>query len=279
MKLGNFETNNIYNVDCYKAIKELPDKSIDCIYVDIPYLYNQGGSGNSELGERTAKKRLALMGAGEKYLINKTTTRGEALRIAKNTAKKHLDFISIEDGIDFSILNEFVRVMKKINCFIWCSKLQIFDIMKFFIGGGIQDKEIYFEILTWNKTNPTPTTNNSWLPDIEYCLYFREKGVTYNSGYELKHKFYVSPANVSDKEKFAHPTIKPIEIVKKHLLHTTQPDDIVLDCFMGSGTTCVACKDIGRQYIGFEIEQKWFKIAQDRLDKIDANGQISLFLN
>ena len=68
MKLGNFETNNVYNVDCYKAIKELPDKSIDCIYVDIPYLYNQGGSVNSELGERTAKKRLALMGAGEKYL-------------------------------------------------------------------------------------------------------------------------------------------------------------------------------------------------------------------
>ena len=63
-----------------------------CIYTDIPYLYVKGGSGNSDLGERTAKKRLELMGASDKYL-NNNTTRKEALRIAKNTAKKHLDFI------------------------------------------------------------------------------------------------------------------------------------------------------------------------------------------
>ena len=137
MQLGRFETDHIYCEDSYKAIKDLPDKCIDCIYTDIPYLYNQGGSGNSELGERTAKKRLELMGAYDKYK-NDNTTRKEALRIAKNKQKQHLDFISIEDGIDYSILQEFVRVMKKINCFIWCSKLQIFDIMKFFLGGGFQ---------------------------------------------------------------------------------------------------------------------------------------------
>ena len=81
-----------------------------------------------------------------------------------------------------------------------------------------------------------------------------------------------------DKDKFNHPTIKPVEFVKRHLLHTTQPNDIVLDCFMGSGTTCVAAKDIGRHYIGFEIDEKWFRVAQDRLNNIDANGQTSMFL-
>lgn len=166
--------------------------------------------------------------------------------------------------------------MKKINCFIWCSKLQIFDIMKYFMAGI--DREIYFEILTWNKTNPTPTTNNSWLPDIEYCLYFREKGVVYNSGYELKNKWYISPANKSDKDLFNHPTIKPLELVKRHLLHTTQPNDIVLDCFMGSGTTAVACQETNRQFVGFEIEPKWVKVAKDRLNKTDANGQQCMFL-
>lgn len=276
--ISRFKLDNIYNEDCYKAIKDIPDKSVDCIYVDIPYLYNQGGSGNSELGKRTAKKRLELMGLTSNYLENKGKTRGEALRIAKNTKKKNLDIISIEDGIDYEILKEFVRVMKKVNCFIWCSKLQIFDIMKFFIGGGIKDREIFFEILTWNKVNPTPTTNNSWLPDIEYCLYFREKGVLYNNGYEFKSKFFVSPANVRDKEKFEHPTIKPIELVKRHLLHTTQPNDIVLDCFAGSGTTLVACKDLGRHYLGFEIDKKWYEIAKNRLNKVDANGQISFIL-
>lgn len=267
--------NEIYCVDCYKAIKDIPDKSVDCIYVDIPYLYNQGAGGNSELGERVIKKKLELMGASDRYL-NDNTSRKEALRIAKNTQKKHLDFISIEDGIDFAILDEFVRVMKKINCFIWCSKLQIFDIMKYFLE-TLKNREIYFEILTWNKTNPTPTTNNSWLPDIEYCLYFREKGVLYNDGYELKSKWYESPANKRDKDKFSHPTIKPVELIKRHLLHTTQPNDVVLDCFMGSGSTCVACKDIGRKYIGFEISEKWFKVAQDRLSNIDATGQFSMF--
>ena len=215
------------------------------------------------------------MGAFDKYK-NNNTTRKEALRIAKNTAKKHIDFISIEDGIDYKILDDFVRVMKKINIFIWCSKLQIFDIMKFFIE-KLNDKEIYFEILTWNKTNPTPTTNNSWLPDIEYCLYFREKGVSYNSGYEIKSKFYISPANKKDKDKFSHPTCKPVVFIKRHILHTTQPNDIILDCFMGSGSTAVACKETNRHYLGFEIDEKWCKVANNRLNNQDDTGQFSMF--
>ena len=119
MQLGKFETNNVYCTDSYKAIKELPDKCIDCIYTDIPYLYNQGGSGSSELGERTAKKRLELMGLEQNYLENKGKSRGEALRIAKNVKKANIDITSIEDGINYEILDDFVRVMKKINIYIY----------------------------------------------------------------------------------------------------------------------------------------------------------------
>ena len=241
--------NKITLGDSYKLIKELPDKSVDCIYTDIPYLYNTANNNGENASALT--KRI--------------------IKIQNNELEK------INKGIDYEILNDFVRIMKKVNCFIWCSKLQIFDIMKFFIGGGI-DREIYFEILTWNKTNPTPATNNSWLPDIEYCLYFREKGVPYNDGYELKSKWFTSPANKSDKDLFNHPTIKPLELVKRHLLHTTQENDIVLDCFMGSGTTAVACQETNRQFIGFEIEPKWVKVANDRLNKTDANGQTCMFL-
>ena len=273
MKIGRFETNNIYCEDSYKAICDIPDKSIDCIYTDIPYLYNQGGSGSSELGERTAKKRLELMGALEGF-SNANMTYGEMLKNAKKEQKVYNDYVSIEDGINYNILNEFVRVMKRINIFIWCSKLQLLEIMKFFI----EEHNCYFELIVWCKTNPTPSVNNSWLPDLEYCLYFREKGVSLNEGYELKSKWYDSPINKRDKDKFNHPTIKPLDLVKRHILHTTKPNDIVADFFMGSGTTCVACKDTDRQYIGFEIVEKWFKIAQDRLNCLAANGQISLFL-
>ena len=235
--------NKITCGDSYELIKELPDKSVDCVYTDIPYLYDNGGGGASELSKRIRK-------VSDEYLID------------------------IKDGIDYDILKEFVRVLKKINVFIWCSKLQILDIMKFFI----EEHGCFFEILTWNKTNPTPATNNTWLPDIEYCLHFKESGVKLNDGYELKSKWYESPINKKDKDTFSHMTIKPLPLVQRHILHATQPNDIVLDCFIGSGTTAVACQETGRQFIGFEIEEKWCKVANDRLNKTDAHGQMSLFL-
>lgn len=231
--------NKITCGDCYELIKELPDKSVDCIYTDVPYLYDSGGlSDQNPLDFRIAKKQ------------------------------QELAFIS--NGIDYTILDEFARVSRKVNIFIWCSKMQLLDLMNW--GGHYNT-----DLLVWCKTNPQPSVNNTWLPDLEYCLYFREKGVPLNDGYENKSKWYTSAINKRDKDIFEHPTIKPLPLVKRHLLHATQPNDIVLDCFMGSGTTAVACKEIGRQFIGFEISEKWCKVANDRLNNIDANGQISLF--
>ena len=236
--------NNVTLGDCYEVIKSIPDKSIDCIYTDIPYLYNCGGGGNSPLAKR-------IRTVTDEYLKD------------------------IKDGINFEIFDDMIRVMKKINIFIWCSKLQILDIIKYFV----EQKGCVFEILIWCKTNPTPATNNVWLPDVEYCLYFREKGVRLNDGYELKSKWYISPINQSDKEKFNHPTIKPLNLVERHIKHTTQENDIVLDCFCGSGTTCVACKNTNRRYIGIELNPKWYKVAVDRLNNIQADGQITMFTN
>ena len=75
-----------------------------------------------------------------------------------------------------------------------------------------------FEILTWNKTNPIPMGNGTWLSDIEYCLVFKEKGAPrYNDGFENKWKWYMSSVNQRDKEKYGHPTCKPLGLVKRHL--------------------------------------------------------------
>lgn len=177
---------------------------------------------------------------------------------------------NIIHGFDYKILDEFMRIMKKVNIFIWCNKQQILDIMNYF-------KDYSCEILTWNKTNATPFTNNVWLPDIEYCLYFRDSGVALNDGYNLKSKWFISSINKQDKDEFEHPTIKPLELVKRHLLHATQPSDVILDPFVGSGTTCVGAKELGRQYIGFEINEKYHKIAVDRLNGINQKGETSLF--
>lgn len=246
MKLGEYEINQIYNEDSYEAIKKLPDKCIDCIYTDVPYLYQKGGASSTLLGQRMVKMRETLS--------------------------------DISDGFDYIIMDDFIRVMKKINIFIWCSKAQILDIMNYFSKFNVN-----YEILVWCKENPVPK-NNSWLSDIEYCLFFREKCFPLNEGYYLKSKYYVSPLNKSDKDLFNHPTIKPLELVKRHLLHATNPNDIVADFFLGSGTTCVGAMETGRNYIGFEIDKDYFQIAQDRLNgltqqdrKKKDNGQIDIF--
>lgn len=241
--------NHIYLGDAYNLIKNIPDGYVNQIYTDLPYLYNFGQPGSSGLSQRINRNAQNLTAAG------------------------------ISDGINYDIFNEFSRVLKKINLFIWCSKLQIPDILNWWIGFGKRTgREIFYEILVWIKNNPTPATNGVWLPDIEYCLYFRESGVKLNDGYENKHKFYYSGLNVIDKNQFNFPTCKPIEFVIKNLLHTTQPGDIVLDPFLGSGTTAAACKQIGRNYIGFEINPEFYKIAEDRLNGWNQNGEMDLLL-
>ena len=242
------ELNKIYLGDCYELIKQLPDNSVDLVYTDIPYLIVDGGKG-----------------AG--FLKNPTRNALYEKTIGK-----------FADGIDMSILDELCRVMKKINIFIWCSQEQIFDIWNFFKN---KEQELNIKVacnpLVWCKTNPTPFCNNTWLPDIEYCLYFREQGVKLNDGVELKSRWYMSKTNKADKKDYVHPTIKPLELVERHILHTSKPNDVVLDPFMGSGTTAVASQNTGRNFIGYEIDENYHRIALDRLEGIKANGQLSLF--
>lgn len=266
--------NTIQLGDCYELIKNIPDNSIDCVYVDVPYLYATGGAGTSELSKRTIKNKIELM--GKQKIYDKSKSNKENLRIAMNN--KNIDLLNsnIVEGFNYKkFIEEAFRVMKICNMFIWCSQMQIYDIMteiKKYTDSTIT-------ILTWCKTNPIPTTNNLWLSDIEYCLYVRDSGIKLNDGYELKSKWYVSSINQSDKELYKHPTIKPLELVKRHIAHTTKVNDIVLDCFCGSGTTCLASKELGRRYIGMEIDPEYYKIAVNRLNGINANGQIGFLFN
>jgi len=233
------EINKIHLGDSYELIKEIPDNSVDCIYVDVPYEMQSGGKGGGAFGDRIHK------------LIR-------------------CDMKNIIDGFDYSILDDFIRISKNLNLFIWCNKQQLKPIIDYF-------KDFSMEILVWAKNNPTPFTNNNWLPDLEYCLYFRDKGVKLNDGYHLKSKWFCSALNIDDKKLYEHETIKPLELVKRHLAHATQPNDLILDCFSGSGTTCVAAKELGRRFIGIEIDTNYHKISVDRLNGITTNGQTSIF--
>ena len=182
--------------DAYEFIKNIDDKSVDCINTDIPYDVCSGGKGKGGLADR--------------YY----------------TMRKNLNELGIYNTFDDSILYEFVRVLKKINIFIWCSNSQIPHILNYFLN--LKNRHINHNILTWHKSNPAPLANMTYLPDTEYCLSFREEGITVNGGYVDKKKYWVTSLNKQDKDLFEHDTIKPLEIVKQTIINTTNENDIVL---------------------------------------------------
>ncbi len=240
----------LHNADCYEYIKKIPDKSIDLVYIDIPYNIDYNGKGCLH-----SKISNAL------YSVMQDNGR-------------------LTNGIDYSILEDLCRIMKHIYIYIWCSKSQIYDLMKYFI----EKKKCLFQPIVWCKTNPIPFGANNFLADKEYCLCFYESGVVFNDGWEHKATYFISGINVDDKKLYDHPTIKPLKMVKDHILNSTQPNDVVLDCFMGSGTTGVACVETNRNFIGIEIDPHYFQIAENRLKGYSQRdierkekGQIDLF--
>ena len=252
--------NNIYHGDAYELIKQLPDNSVDLIITDPPYEYVNGGGG----GCFGIKKK----GYHKEYL--KVSKNHNSINKRKLSSRYEISHLTT--GLDYSILDDFVRIMKKINIYIFCTKHMIQDLMNYFIN-----KDCNFDVLVWCKTNPLPTSNNTYHNDTEYILFFRDKGVKVFGDYTTKFKYYLSSINIDDKKNFSHPTIKPLDLVKRYILNSSSENDVVLDPFLGSGTTAVAAKELGRRYIGFEIDKDYFKIAKDRLNGINANGQTSVF--
>lgn len=237
--------NTIQLGDCYELIKDIPDNSIDLVLTDPPYEISKGGM----TGIFKTRDKI-----GHKYY--------DAIMDKK-----------LDKGIDLKILDEYIRILKKINIYIWCNKDQIYNYMNYFV----KERKCNFEIIIWGKNDPTPFTCGHYLKDKEYCLLFWEKGAYLKGNYETMRTIYMSNKNKDDGKKYGHPTIKPLNIIKNLLSNSCESGGIVLDTFCGSGTTCVACKETGRRYIGMEIDPEYHKIAVDRLNGITANGQTSIF--
>lgn len=79
-----------------------------------------------------------------------------------------------------------------------------------------------------------------------------------------------------NKKKNHHPTVKPLKLMSYLITLTSHPGDLILDPFVGSGTSCIAAKQLDRKYIGIEREAQYVEIANARLDAVDDNKQISL---
>lgn len=214
--------------DCLEVMKDIPDKSIDLIVTDPPYQIETSGAGIYKQEDKQYVKQLNGM----------------------------------KDGFSEEVLNELCRVMKKINIYIWCSQKQILPLLEYFV----KQKKCNWNLFTWHKTNPVPACGNKYLTDTEFCLFFREKGVKVGGNFASKFTYKVTPLNQKDKKLYGHPTIKPLDIIENFIINSSNEGDLVLDTFLGSGTTGVACKKLNRNFIGIEIENKYIEIAKERIE-------------
>lgn len=245
--MNRIEIDKIYCEACLEGMKGIPDGSVDCIVTDPPYvLENQGGGFWSKAAD------------GNHYN-------------ARGTRKGMEKLCDIKDGFDNAILDEMCRVLKKINIYIFCSQKQIQRYLEYFVNG----KGCNWNLISWHKTNPIPACGNKYLNDTEYIMFFREKGVKLYGSYETKRTFYTTLRNQEDNVRYHHPTVKPCDIVRNFVVNSSREGDTILDPFLGSGTTAVACIREKRHFVGFELNEEYYEMACKRIDA--ERQQLTLF--
>lgn len=123
----------------------------------------------------------------------------------------------------------------------------------------------------WHKTNPMPRNMNlHFVNSTESWIYFTNKAKTgtFNNEGRVLHDF-IETSGTPSGEKIAgkHPTQKPLSLMSHFIKILTNPRDIVLDPFMGSGSTGVAAERHGRSFVGIELDPTYFAIAQSRMSQ------------
>lgn len=173
----------------------------------------------------------------------------------------------ITESYDIGRFAELVNKLQRgnINAYFFCNKLQIPEYLAEYVGR----RKCKFDIICWHKTNVPPTYSNKYLPDTEYILFFHKgKGHTFPRDKEDATTWYLSTTNVADKKRYGHPTPKPLSLVTKLIRNSSKEGDMVLDPFMGSGTTGVACQSLNRNFVGVEVNEEFFNIAKRRIEHV-----------
>lgn len=126
-----------------------------------------------------------------------------------------------------------------------------------------------FQFMVWHKTNPPPKLRRAgFLNACELIVVCWDKGHVWNFTTQKEmHNFIESPVCMGHErlKDPAHPTQKPLRVLDRLLALTTRPGDLVLDPFMGVGSTGAAAIGMGRRFLGFEIDPVYFAAAEDRL--------------
>jgi len=224
--------------DCLQILPQLPDKCVDLILTDPPYNVST---------DNVIRRNC------EKF--------GHAKDIK-------LDFGWWDRGVvrPFDYLDEFVRVLKP------CGVLVMFYDRLYLgqIGLYLQESHGFQlrHIGAWVKTNPAPQARKvKWQIGTEMFIVATKN---HGSGHHFNYKIGQSPDYFvsSVNYRHEHPTQKPLELIKWIVSYWSFEGDIVLDPFIGSGTTAVVCKTLNRHFIGIDINPDYCEIARKRLSAL-----------
>jgi DNA modification methylase len=170
-------------------------------------------------------------------------------------------------SFDLSELLEHIIRINKGSVYIFCGTEQVSLIRKTLV-----DNKYSTRLLIWEKTNPSPMNGDTiWLSGIECCVYGKLSGASFNE--HCKNTVLKYPI-CNDKFKF-HTTQKPLEMFSYLVRVSSNKNDLVLDCFSGSGTTAIACHNLNRRFICIEKDEDYYKASVERLE--NAKAQLKLF--
>lgn len=220
--------------DCIEKMKSLQDRSIDLVITDPPYKTIGGGDSN---GKNSVRPKGILSGNRKLF--------------------KHQN-----DVLAGQYIPELYRVLKDgSHCYIFTNSMNMREMLNAAYDAGFK----LHNILVWEKNNCTPS--QFYMKNCEYILFLRKgkaKWINNIGSSKTAHHF----DNIIGNKQ--HPTEKPVDLMKFYIENSTNLGDIVLDPFMGSGSTGIACVETGRDFIGIELDSEYFSTAQKRIKLIDS---------
>lgn len=206
--------------------------SVDAVLMDPPYVLSDAGPGDSHFG----------------MSLNKFDSN---------------DYKAIVSGFDLDVFDELARICSPFNLFCFCSNKQVSQIMAYHEQRGRATT-----LCVWHKTNAAPFANGVWRGDLEYCVHARASGAVFVGNATEKKKVWEHPIVQDD----AHPTVKPLPIIKRQVGICSTEDQTILDPFMGSGTAGVAAASMARNFIGIEKDERHFATACHRIEQAQRQG-------
>jgi len=242
----------IYNIDALIGLKQLAPESIDCCVSDVPYRIASGGEKNI-IENLTQSGCGGMLARSKRANIVAKRNKGIMHEALNNETGKIFQYNNIKSS---EYLPLIYRVMKeRTHTYIMINARNLAEM----ITEGEKAGFILQNLLVWNKDTQTP--NKFYMNKCEFIVMFRKGNERWINDMGMSNIF-----NDKTVKERKHPTEKPVSLMEKLISQSTNTGDIVLDPFAGCGSTLIAAKNLNCQFIGFEIDEKYFKIAERRIN-------------